>query len=145
LQADRSKTEQGKLQSMVADAKDTYSKRHVPSAADNPVRLHNHLPTSLVNEVKSQMSNDTSWSELLNAVLFVVQLKFQLDRSTMFIGRTDVISAKDCIELLKVKPINTFIETSKKLFRWRYSDMLDNPGYYDRDEECWQSKLLWKD
>jgi len=23
--------------------------------------------------------------------------------------------------------------------------MLDNPGYYDKDEECWQSKLLWKD
>ena len=23
--------------------------------------------------------------------------------------------------------------------------MLDYPGYYDGDEECWQSKLLWKD
>ena len=60
----------------------------------------------------------------------------------MFIGRSDLIIAKDCIELLKAKPINTFIETSKKLFRWRYSGILDNPGYYDRDEECWQSKLL---
>ena len=145
LQADRNEAEKGKHQSMVAETKDTYSKRHVPSAADNAVRLHNQLSTSLVNEVKSQMSKDTSWSELLNAVLFGVQLKFQLDRSTMFIGRSDLISAKDCIKLLKAKPINTFIDISKKLVRWRYSDMLDNPGYYDRDEECWQSKLLWKD
>ena len=78
-------------------------------------------------------------------MLFEVQLRFQRDRSTMFIGRSDLISAKDCIKLLKAKPINTFIEISKELVRWRYSDMLDNPGYYDRDEECWQSKLLWKD
>jgi len=114
LQADRSKAEKGKHQSMVAEAKDTYSKRHVPSAADNAVRLDNQLSTSLVNEVKSQMSKDTSWSELLNAVLFGVQVKFQLDRSTMFFGRSDLISAKDCIKLLKAKPINTFIEISKK-------------------------------
>jgi ornithine cyclodeaminase/alanine dehydrogenase-like protein (mu-crystallin family) len=60
LQAERSKSEKGKLQSMVAEATDTYSKKHVPSAADNAVRLHNQLSTLLVNEVKSQMSNNTS-------------------------------------------------------------------------------------
>jgi hypothetical protein len=113
LQADRSKADKGQHQSMVAEAEDTYSKRHFPSAADNPVQLYNQLSTSLVNEVKSQMSNDTLWSELLNAVLFGVQLKVQLDRSTMIIGRIGLISAKDCIEFLKAEPINTFIDISK--------------------------------